>query len=73
MLNCPLEKNHEKKKKKILLLAGLFLLAFTFRVDKILKPIEPGEISAIMGLRSSCNISITVTGHYPKSSNLNDL
>ena len=57
--------NPEKKKKKVLLLARLFLLAFTFRVDKILKPIEPGEISAIMGLRSACNISITVTGHYP--------
>ena len=72
MLNCPLEKNPEKK-KKILLLTRLFLLAFALRADKILKPIKPGEISTIMGLRSACKRLITVTAHFPKSSNLNEL
>ena len=68
--------NPGKKKKKVLLLARLFLLAFTFRVDKILKSNhQPGryQISTIMGLRSACNVLIPVTGHYPKNSNLNDL
>ena len=65
MLNCPLEKNPEKK--KILLLARLFLLAFTLMADKSLKPIKPGEISTIMGLISACNVLIS------NNRNLNDL
>ena len=76
MLNCPLEKHPPTpppKKKKKPLLVRLFLLAFPFRADKSLKPVKPGEISTIMGLRSTCNGLITRTGHCPKTGNLNDL